>query len=183
MEDQKNISGRNQQEVWPLIEASLNTDEYTYDVLIEQAGKHIQLYIDIDPGGGFEGGYELTQIKAPLPVNNDFKFAIHHQGFIDSVGKFFGMQDIETGYPEFDKKVIVSTNNEQRVHGLFADPEVRDIFSKLENFTLGIHNHHAGNSETDHPWLEFSSDEAYDDTETLKKIYYGFCTLLQHLDS
>jgi hypothetical protein len=183
MEDQKIISGRNEQEVWPLIEANLSTDEYTYDVLIEQAGKRIQLYVDIDPGGGFEGGSELTQIRAPLPVSTVFKFAIHHQGFIDTVGKFFGMQDVITGYPEFDKKVVVSTNNETWIHELFADAEVRDIFSKLENFTLGIHNHHAENSEIDHPWLEFSSDEAYDDPEILKQIYHGFCVLRQRLDS
>lgn len=183
MEDQKIISGRSEAEVWPLIEAALTTDEYTYDVLIEQAGKRIQLYIDIDPGGGFEGGSELLQLKAPLPVTSDFKFAIHHQDFIDSVGKFFGMQDIETGYPEFDKNVVVSTNNPQKVHDLFADVAVRNIFSKLDNFNLGIHNHHTENSEINHPWLEFSSDEAYDDSETLKQIYHGFCTILQQLDS
>jgi len=122
MEDQRIISGKNEQEVWPLIEANLNTDEYTYDVLIEQGGKRIQLYIDIDPGGGFEGGSELTQIKAPLPVSNEFRFAIHHQGFIDSLGKFFGMQDVETGYPEFDKKVLVETNDKEKVHQLLLMP-------------------------------------------------------------
>ncbi len=183
MEDQKIISGGNEQEVWPLIEAALSADEYTYDVLIEQAGKRIQLYIDIDPGGGFEGGSELTQLKAALPVTNEFRFAIHHQGFIDSVGKFFGMQDVETGYPEFDKKIIVVTNNEQKVHELFADADVREIFAKLDNFNLGIHNHHVENSEVNHPWLEFYSDEVYDDTMQLKQIYHGFCTLLQRLDS
>jgi hypothetical protein len=182
MDDQRIISGKNEQAVWPLIEASLNTDEFTYDVLIEQGGKRIQLYIDIDPGGGFEGGSELTQIKAPLPVNNEFRFAIHHQGFIDSVGKFFGMQDVETGYAEFDKKVIVGTNDAEKVHELFADTDVRDIFSKLDNFTLGIHAHHIEDSEVKHPWLEFSSDEAIDDAEQLKQIYHGFCKVLERLD-
>ncbi|OKS88536.1 hypothetical protein [Mucilaginibacter polytrichastri] len=181
MEDQRIISGKNEQEVWPLIEANLKTDEFTYDVLIEQNGKRIQLYIDIDPGGGFEGGSEYTQLKSPLPVNNDFRFAIHHQGFIDSVGKFFGMQDVDTGYPEFDKSVLVETNDKEKVHQLFADADVREIFSTLEDFNLGIHTHHVEDSEVSHPWLEFYTDVAIDDTEQLRLIYHGFCKILQRL--
>ncbi|NCD68677.1 hypothetical protein [Mucilaginibacter agri] len=182
MEEQKIISGRNEMEVWPLIEADLNSEDmFTYDILIEQGNKRIQLYIDIDPGGGFEGGSESTQLKSPLPVSSDFKFAIHHQGFIDSVGKFFGMQDVTTGYPEFDKKVIVETNDKERISQVFADAEVRDIFAKLDNFTLGIHTHQVEDSDVKHPWLEFNTDEAIDDSEQLRQIYHGFCKVLAHL--
>lgn len=182
MEEQKIISGRNEMEVWPLIEADLNSEDmFTYDILIEQGNKRIQLYIDIDPGGGFEGGSEVTQFKSPLHVSDQFRFAIHHQGFIDSVGKFFGMQDVTTGYPEFDKKVIVETNDKEKIARVFADADVRDVFAKLDNFTFGIHAHHMEDSDVRHPWLEFNTDEAIDDPQQLRKIYHGFCSVLAAL--
>src|SRR5258708_35511841 len=104
METVKIIKGNTEQEVWSEIEKDLNADEIDhYQVLIKQGNKDIALVIDIDLGGGFEGGSEYAMLKSTVLITDDFKFAIHDEGFIDEVGKFFGMQDVETGYSELDK--------------------------------------------------------------------------------
>src|ERR1700744_4327481 len=100
MEDVKVISGNTEEDIWPTIEADFADNEiFNYDALIKQGDTEVELYMDIDLGGGFEGGSEVTSLKAPLNLHSDFKFSVHDEGFLDSIDKFFGMQDVETGYP------------------------------------------------------------------------------------
>ena len=173
MEDVKVISGVTEQEIWQQIDADLKKEEiFDYNALIKQNGKEIQFCIDIDPGGGFEGGWELTWFKAALSLKNDFKFAIHNEGFTDEIGKFFGMQDIETGHPELDKHLIVKSNNEEKVKTIFADEDIRAVFAALEEFDCGIHIH------KDIPYLELNIDAGITDPAALRKIYHGFYRLI-----
>jgi hypothetical protein len=67
MQEPKIISGSTEQEIWPLIESDLNDDDlYLYNAIIKQGSKEVLLVIDIDPGGGFEGGSESTQLSAVI---------------------------------------------------------------------------------------------------------------------
>src|SRR5688572_25908274 len=86
-----------------------------YQAIIKQNGKPVHLFIDIDPGGGFESGYEATMLRAAADSSTAFSFVIHKEAFFDKVGKLLGMQDVETGYAEFDKNVIIKTNDEERI--------------------------------------------------------------------
>ncbi len=116
MTQEKIISG-NEDEIWQQITADFikEDDLLEYRVVIEQQNRRILLDIDIDLGGGFEGGFESTMLRSQLESIGDFRFAIHDESFIDEVGKFFGMQDVVIGYPEFDKKVLIKSNDERKV--------------------------------------------------------------------
>jgi hypothetical protein len=134
----KIISG-NEDEIWQQITSDFREgDLLEYRAIIQQQNTRVLLDIDIDLGGGFEGGYESTMLRSPLKPNNNFRFAIHEEGFIDEVGKFFGMQDVVIGYPEFDKKVLIKANDEAKVKPLFADTSVREVFQSLDDFTLEL---------------------------------------------
>ncbi len=178
MEDIKVISGDTEQDIWPVIDADLATEDVLdYNVLIKQAGKEIQLCIDIDPGGGFEGGWELTWFKAVLNTNGDFKFAVHDEHFADEIGKFFGMQDVETGYPELDKHIVIKTSDEQKIKSIFTDADIRQLFTELESFDCGVHEHN------ERYYLELNIEEGITDAAELKKIYHAFYKLLGALET
>ncbi|WP_426669799.1 hypothetical protein ACPPVU_00875 [Mucilaginibacter sp. McL0603] len=177
METTKIIKGNTEQDVWSQIEQDLNIDEIEhYEVLIKQGNKDIEFIVDIDLGGGFEGGSQYAMLRSPVLVNSNFKFAIHNEGFIDEVGKFFGMQDVETGYEELDKHLVIKTNDENKVRRIFASDTVRNIFIALDSFHCGIHTHNDDGAQQH--FLELYVDENVEDLLVLKSLYKAFYNLL-----
>lgn len=184
MENKQVIIGQTEQEIWQqVIDKNLvNENILDCNLLLKQGSKEVSLVIDIDLGGGFESGYELTQLTAPIQKKLDFKFAIHHEGFFDEIGKFLGMQDITTGYAEFDEKVVVKSDNEEKVKALFADNETRQVLGALEGFSFGTHSHHILHSEDREYVLELYIETGITDPADLRKIYHAFVTILDVLE-
>jgi hypothetical protein len=176
METTKIIEGNTEQEIWSQIEKDLNIDEIEhYELLIKQGNKDIEFIVDIDLGGGFEGGSEYAMLRSAVFITDDFKFAIHDEGFIDEVGKFFGMQDVKTGYDDLDKHLVIKTNDENKAHKIFENATVRNIFTSLDSFHCGIHTH---NGDGQQRFLELYVDENVDDLSVLKNLYGAFYNLL-----
>jgi hypothetical protein len=177
METAKIIKGNTEQEVWAEIEKNLNIDEVDhYQVLIKQGDKDIEFIVDIDLGGGFEGGSQYAMLRSSVSVDSNFKFAIHNEDFIDEVGKFFGMQDVETGYEELDKHLVIKTNDENKVRRIFASDTVRNILIALDSFHCGIRTHNDDGAQQH--FLELYVNENVDDLLVLKSLYKVFYNLL-----
>ena len=185
MEQENIISGRTEEEVWQHINAQFltNPDPLEYRAVIVQEQRKIVLEIDIDLGGGFESGYETTTLTAELHTTPAFQFAIHDQGFTDEIGKFFGMEDVEIGFTEFDKKLIVKTNNKPRVREIFSDESVRKVFESLNDFTFGITYNDNGGSARNAPLLEFQIETGITNTKRLREIYHAFVSILILVDN
>lgn len=141
------------------------------------------LYIDIDPGGGFESGYTTTLFSAPVQTPDDFELTVHEQGLLEEAGKLFGMQDAIIGYPELDKKLLIKTNDAARVKGLFADETVRDVFQSLQDFTLQVVRRTAGDDDKKESFLELNIEEAIIHPDRLRKIYRAFFRILVLLEA
>lgn len=184
MKNENFIKGNNEDEVWQQINEQFaqNPDPLEYTAVIEQAGRKVLLDIDIDLGGGFESGYETTSLTAPLHALTDFRFAIHEEHFTDEIGKFFGMQDVVLGYEEFDKKLIVKTNDERKAREIFADASIRAVFQSLENFTFGITTHHSKDSTAKDPFLELVIETGITDPNQLRAIYRAYYSVLEAVD-
>jgi hypothetical protein len=184
METQKIFSGKTEAEVWKQVEADLNKekDVYDYNAVIEQDDKKISLIIDIDLGGGFEGGYANTGFSAGIPDAKGFRFAVHRDGFIDDIGKFLGMQDVEVGYTELDKHLIIKTNDEAKVKTLFTDGKVRAVFEKLDDFDFGIHMHSVEHGDHKQAFLELNIEDGITEPAELKKLYSAFYSVLETID-
>ena len=182
MQEERIISGSTEEEVWQQLAADLkNTDMLHYKALIEQGGKKVVLDIDIDLGGGFESGYATTTLLAPVPTAAGFKFVIYQQHFVDELGKFFGMQDIVIGYPEFDEKFIIKTNDEARVKNIFADMEMRKVLRSLPDFTFEITTT-SGTADEKEPILQLYIEEAITEPSPLRKVYHAFRQVLTELE-
>jgi hypothetical protein len=57
-----------------------------------------------------------------IKVNNPKKYRlnVYEQGPISTIGKYFGMQDVVIGHPEFDKEYIVKTNDDYITHQILT---------------------------------------------------------------
>ncbi|PIQ21771.1 MAG: hypothetical protein COW65_07125 [Cytophagales bacterium CG18_big_fil_WC_8_21_14_2_50_42_9] len=185
MQEEKIISGRNEDEVWQQLHQELtqNPDLLQYRAQINQQNKTIHLDIDIDLGGGFEGGYATTIFSAAFRNPDGYRFAIHEEDFFDDLGKFFGMQDVVIGYPDFDKAFIIKTNDESRVRTIFADNEARSALLSLKDFTFEIV---LTESDTDQDGndslLELIIEEGITDPVQLRQIYRVFFGTLNLID-
>jgi hypothetical protein len=182
MEDVKIISGNTEEELWHEVEADLSEEVYNYDVLIRQGGKEVGIDLDIDLGGGFESGWEITRLRAPVALTGDFRFAMHDKHFIDSIGKFFGMQDTEIGFAALDEHLIIKTNDANKVRRIFSKADVRDVFESLDSFDCGIHTHHI-HTDDKRPFLELNINQGINDPGQLRKIYHAFYNLLTAIEA
>lgn len=182
MKIEKIISGNTPGEIWNQIAEDLRANEFSYAAVIDYQDTKIIFNIEIDPGGGFEGGYQTTMLRGELQHAGDFKFAIHHQGLLDEIGKFFGMQDIETGYPEFDKKVIVKSNDEEKVKSIFAEAQARSVFKEMNDFIFHIAKHHVDENEKEASFLELTIEEAIVDTARLVSLFNAFYNVLSAIE-
>jgi len=181
MQKQKHITGRTEEEIWKKLTPGLTKEPmlFQHSVLIEHNKRKISLLIDIDLGGGFESGYAVTRFIAPADDSGDFSFAIHHEGILEKIEKFFGMQDIQTGFPAFDKKFIVKSNNESKVKKIFSDKSLRDTYSSLNNFSLTLSKHPVPNRVRKKTFLELNIAEGITNPARLKKIYNAFYNTLK----
>ncbi|WP_018615445.1 hypothetical protein [Segetibacter koreensis] len=182
--EQQIITGKTEEEIWQKINAQFlaNPDPLEYSAVIEQGKRKVVLDIDIDLGGGFESGFESTTLTAALLTIPVFRFAIHEKHFTDEIGKFFGMEDVEIGFAEFDEKLIIKTNDRLRVKEIFSDELVRKIFESLSDFTFGITYHNRDN-ETNVPFLELYVEHGITDPIKLREIYHAFISVLMLLDT
>jgi len=180
----KVISGSTKEEVLSQLQADLSPDDIlNYNALLKLNGKEVLFYMDIDLGGGFEGGSEFMQFKATLKSNSVFRFAIHDKKFADDIGKFFGMMDVEVGYPDLDKHLIIKTNDEQKVRSLFEDAGLRETFTQLNSFDCGIHLHHPNGNPTKQPFLELYTNQVIKDPATFRNVFDAFYQLLSEVDN
>ncbi len=184
MIEERVISGPDEESIWQQVNADLlnEPDLLQYHVVLRQGDRRVLLDIDIDLGGGFEGGYASTTFSSYLYSRDNFRFAIHNEGFIDEIGKFFGMQDVVLGFDEFDKKFIVKTNDEAKVSLLFSDADVRKTLQELPGLTFGIVQYLLKEEEGKVPFLELRIEEGLTDAVQLRNVYHAFFSVLMKLD-
>ena len=184
MQDARVISGTSLDEVWKQIDEDFSQyqEVYEYNAIIEQQGRSVTLDIDIDLGGGFEGGYALTRFMSPLKSFDDFRFSLHRQDLLDGIGKLFGMEDIKIGSPEFDKDIVIKSNHPDRIKDILSSIQIREVIQSLPNFEFHIGHHHSSHTEVESAFLELRIDEGITDTARLRLIYSAFILVLEKVD-
>ena len=77
-----------------------------------------------------------TRIYAPVAVSENFNLNILPNNFLTKFEKFFGMQDIEIGDLIFDEKLIVQSENPEKLKLFLSNQKVRELL-------LAISSHHS----------------------------------------
>jgi hypothetical protein len=70
-----------------------------------------------------------TRLRAPYVNPDHFRFTIYRRGLFSDIAKWFGMQDIQVGYPDFDRDFIIKGSDQQKLRALFDDPRVRELIA------------------------------------------------------
>ncbi|MFH6963090.1 hypothetical protein ACHRVK_11885 [Flavobacterium plurextorum] len=127
---------------------------------------------------------ETTRVIVPISLKSEFKFEVYNEGFIRKVEKLFGAQDIEIGFPDFDKAFTIKSNNEAKIKALLRNKEIRDLISSQKEVNIQICNQ-KGIWEEKLPENEFElsfyADGKITNIEILKSINLLFKTLLDKL--
>jgi hypothetical protein len=180
MQDRQIIAVENTDGIWNglLPDFSQGTVINDYHITLQVGGHAIDIDISSSPGGNIEGGYETTSIKALVNAVTDFHFVLYPEDFLNRIGKLFGLQDEILGYPEFDHRVIVKTDNVARLKRLLAPPEKREAFQHLSGFSFKLGN----NNDDEDRYLDLSIQRAIIDLNELKKLLSVFYNVLIALE-
>ena len=125
-----------------------------------------------------------TRMRAPYVNKDGFRFTIYRAGFFSNIAKFFGMQDVEVGHPDFDRDFIIKGTDETKLRALFANPKIRELIQAQPSIHLEV--------KDDEGWFGADFPEGVDelyfqvvgvikDIERLKDLYELFAEVLQHL--
>ncbi|MCA8832731.1 hypothetical protein [Hymenobacter pini] len=181
METPRAFRASSETDLWQQVATDLEgqADLFDYRADLHQNGYHVRLEYDIDLGGGFEGGYELTTLTADLPADTAFHFALHEQDWVHEIGKLLGLQDVEVGDAELDKTFIITTNQPDTLSPLLLQPEVRAALLRHPAGRLVLA---PASSEAGVPvQLTFSEERALTDLGELQEIYHALVVILQQL--
>ena len=181
MEKVKNFSAETEEALWQQLTNDLNAqkDILEYTARLQCQGKNILFNIDVDLGGGFEGGFETTTFSASVPGNNEFNFHLYPQDWVNEIGKLFGMEDIELGIPELDKAFIIKTNQPEKLRTLFADPAVQTALIRYPSIHLKLAQ---AEHDVDVNQLSAYFYEAITDPAKLREVYHLLSTLLDKVN-
>jgi hypothetical protein len=155
-------------------------DLFNYTAELIQDGYHMQLDIDIDLGGGFEGGFQSTRMAALVPNHTSLLFALHEQDWLHELGKLLGLTDVELGDPALDAAFIITTNDVAALRELLLpDMALRQTLLRHQDcrLTLAPTSHEAGADV----YLTFSTDTALTDPDELREVYHALYTLLRKI--
>jgi hypothetical protein len=125
-----------------------------------------------------------TRMRAPYVNADGFRFKIYRKNIFSGIGKYFGMQDLEVGYPEFDNDFIIKGSDESKVRSLFMNDKIRALIQQQPSISLEV--------KDDEGWFVKNFPEGVDelyfqvtgvitDVKRLKFLYDLFAETLNHL--
>ena len=78
----------------------------------------------------------FTRVRCPFLSNSDFKLKIHRKSIFSFIAKLFGVRGIEIGFPEFDSKFLVKSNEVSMAMNLLSNSKIRELFLHISSLTL-----------------------------------------------
>ncbi|GGG51778.1 hypothetical protein [Hymenobacter glacieicola] len=167
--------------LWQQVAADLAQEEnqYAYRAELRQGGYSVQFELDIDLGGGFEGGYELTTFRAVVAGRPDFHFALHEQDWVHEIGKLLGLTDVELDDPELDAAFIITTNDAGTLRALLTDSAVRATLLAYPELRLSLAP--TSSEPGAEVVLSCTKEEGITDPAQLQEIYHMLYVLLLRL--
>jgi hypothetical protein len=134
----RSIFGPSKDEIWSQIAADIG-GEYVdagfwgKDVLVYKHGEWqilLDTYTVTTSSGKTTSSTTYTRMRAPFVNKDGLYFKIYREGLFSSIGKFFGMDDIEIGDVFFDDQFIIKGNNPEKIRLLLADGRIKDLIKQ-----------------------------------------------------
>lgn len=109
-----------------------------------------------------------TRMRAPYVNRDGLQFKIYKAGLFSDLGKFFGMQDIETGFSEFDSEYIIKGNDEEKIRQLFSNTSIQSLITLQPRFCLQV--------KDDEGWFAKGFPEGVDE------LYFSVAGVIKDID-
>ncbi len=152
---------------------------------VEARHEHWTVTLDTHTVSTGKTSLTFTRIRAPYLNPDGFTFDIYRQGLFSALGKWFGMQDVSVGYPEFDEAFIIKGNDEAKLRRLFANPKIRRLISAQPDIRFAVRHLDRGllrkNLPQDLDELHFEVLGVIKDLDRLKLLYDLFAETLDEL--
>ena len=127
---------------------------------------------------------ELTRVIVPVKLQDNYRLEIYTEGLVRKIEKFFGAQDIEIGYPEFDHAFTIKSNNEFKTKSLLRDKNIRNLIQSQKEVNILISDQKGiwGEKLPDNEFeLSYFIDDEIDNFETPYSLLELFKALLDEL--
>ena len=192
MSKHKSIFGPPKGEIWTQIAIDVGGEFIeggfcSKDVLIHKYREWrilLDTYTDTTSTGATTTSTTYTRMRVPFINKDGLYFKISREGFLSSIGKFFGMQNIEIGDPFFDKQFVIKGNNPEKIELLLADGRIKELCHRQPRIHLRI--------KDDEGWFGPDFPEGVDElyfecagvikeTARLKALFELFYLILERL--
>lgn len=88
------------------------------------------------------GKYHHTHMSAPFLNPGGFRFTVYRKGIFTELGKYLGMQDVEVGYPDFDRDFVIKGTDETKLRQIFANARIRELISAQPDIHFEVKDAH-----------------------------------------
>lgn len=103
-------------------------------------GADVRVFTETRGSGKNKKTYTVYEVK--LPEKFPFDLVVYDEGFFSQIGKFFGGEDIEVGYPAIDDAFIIKGERPGRIRDFFAKEGVPEAFRELQRSADDVHIEH-----------------------------------------
>ena len=188
----RSIFGPSKDEIWSQIAGDIGGEFieggfWGKDVLVYRHGEWqilLDTYTVTTSTGKTTSSTTYTRMRAPFVNKDGLYFKIYRQGVFSSIGKFFGMQDIEIGDPFFDDQFVIKGNSTDKIGLLLSDEKLKTLIQQQPRIHLEIRD--------DEGWFGAAFPEGADElyfqcvgvikeTELLKSLFELFSMTLMRL--
>ena len=125
-----------------------------------------------------------TRMRAPFVNKDGLRFTIYRKGIFSSVGKLFGMQDLEIGDPFFDDPFIIKGNDEEKIAQLLSGTTLKELISAQPDIYFKIADDDGffrGSFPDGVDQLYFECSGVVTDADVLKSLFELFALTLTRL--
>jgi len=184
----KKIFGPSQEEIWGQFAKEI--DAYFENGSILETKEIVSKYdpwvitIDTYTQSIGEIKTKYTRFSAPIINNNDFNFEIYRRNRFNNIEIKLGMQDINIGYPDFDRDFIIKGNDEDKIAELFSSDRIRQLINNQSNIRFKIieNKKWLGSSRPKDPDdLCLETNEVIKDIDILRELYMLMILVLNKL--
>ena len=188
MGKRRSIFGPSKDDIWNQIATDIGGEFieggfWGKDVLVYKRGEW-QILLDTYVVSTGQSSHTCTRMRAPFVNRDGLYFSVSRKGFFSSIGKLFGMQDIEIGDPFFDEQFIIKGNNSEKIKSLLADRNIRELCQRQPRIKLRIKDDE-GRFGPEFPEgvdeLYFECVGVIKETALLKSLFALFCLILERL--
>jgi hypothetical protein len=133
------ISASSEQDVMLLLEHSLSEpDPAYYHAILRNDYQEVELFIDKDPGSGYDRPSSYMSLTSILDLPTDFTFSIRRRTVFDRLISLVYKRGVKTGMRVLDTRFVVKTSDRDKLIGFITDSNVIAALNSLPDFTFAI---------------------------------------------